>query len=84
MLTRHLLYSTETRITDDSTHFETLSINQPTKYSAYKRTWCRHSFNFGFFFLRRRCPGQSLIVEELKIGMKLQSDRLICTWVYDF
>ena len=31
------------------------------------------------FFLRRRCPGQSIIVEGLKIGMKVQSDRVICT-----
>ena len=35
-------------------------------------------------FLRRRCPSQCIIVKGLKIGMKVQSDRLICTWGYDF
>ena len=29
--------------------FEALSINQATKYSAYKGTCCRHSCNFGFY-----------------------------------
>ena len=35
-------------------------------------------------FLRRRCPGQSFIVEGLRIGRKVGSDNLICTWGYDF
>ena len=39
---------------------------------------------FYYFFLRRRCPGQSFIVEGLRFGRKVGSDSLICTWGYDF
>ena len=51
------------------------------------KEYCRHRCNFRFYyyyFHRRRCPGQSFIVEGLKFRKKVRSDSLICTWGYDF
>ena len=45
---------------------------------------CRHCCNFRLYFLRRRCPGQSVVFGGLKIGIEVGKGSLICTWVYDF
>ena len=66
-------------------HFllEALSIHQqPNKVPPKEHASAQ--LQFRIFFLRRRCPGQSFIVEGLKFGKKVGSDSLICTWGYDF
>ena len=44
-----------------------------TKCNASKGKCVGTGCNFGFFFLRKRCPGESFIDEGLKLGIKVGS-----------